>query len=140
MSPRAVAVLALALVVSLPLGVNVLAGEDGITAYERFAELGELEEQYGEYEVGANTGELSFNGRQLHHMELGEGGALAGFPKCSEVVGLGLLGLANQLGVAPQDIGIVGLTAQGNAVAVPPDRARRLCGREWDWIEAVGRG
>ena len=47
--------------------------------------------------------------------------------------GLGLLALANQLGAAPQDITLIAAAI----VAVPVDRARDLCGRPWDWIEAI---
>jgi hypothetical protein len=76
----------------------------------------------------------------LHHMALGGAGNVAARPKCSEVVGLGLLALANQLGLPAQSIAIVGAAPDGGAVAVPPGEARELCGRPWDWIEAVGRG
>jgi len=77
----------------------------------------------------------------LHHMALGEGGEIAARPDCSEVVGLGLLALSNQLGLPPQSIAIVGAAPGGTTtVAVPPGEARRLCGRRWDWIEAVGTG
>lgn len=76
----------------------------------------------------------------LHHMALGEDGAIAGLPDCSEVVGLGLLALSNQLGLPPQSIAILGTAPDGTTLAVPPGEARNLCGREWDWIEAVGRG
>lgn len=76
----------------------------------------------------------------LHHMALGEDGAIAAVPNCSEVVGLGLLALSNQLGLPPQSIAILGAGPDGGTVAVPPGEERQLCGREWDWIEAVGRG
>lgn len=76
----------------------------------------------------------------LHHMSVGENGEVAGQPDCSEVVGLGLLALSNQLGLPAQSIAIVGAAPDGSTVAVPPGEARNLCGREWDWIEAVGRG
>ncbi|HZK16296.1 MAG TPA: hypothetical protein VFC52_06890 [Solirubrobacterales bacterium] len=76
----------------------------------------------------------------LHHMALGEDGEVSAAPDCSEVVGLGLLALSNQLGLPPQSIAIVGAAPDGSTVAVPPGEARNLCGREWDWIEAVGRG
>lgn len=76
----------------------------------------------------------------LHHMSLGEPGEVAAEPDCSEVVGLGLLALSNQLGLPAQSIAIVGAAPDGSTVAVPPGEARNLCGREWDWIEAVGRG
>lgn len=76
----------------------------------------------------------------LHHMSLGEDGQVAARPDCSEVVGLGLLALSNQLGLPPQSIAIVGAATDGSTLAVPPGEARNLCGREWDWIEAVGRG
>lgn len=76
----------------------------------------------------------------LHHMSLGEGGEAIAEPDCSEVVGLGLLALSNQLGLPPQSIAIVGAAPDGSTVAFPPGEARDLCGAEWDWIEAVGRG
>jgi hypothetical protein len=76
----------------------------------------------------------------LHHMSLGEDGEATAEPDCSQVVGLGLLALSNQLGLPAQSIAIVGVAPDGSAVAVPPGEARNLCGREWDWIEAVGRG
>lgn len=76
----------------------------------------------------------------LHHMSLGGDGEVTGRPDCSEVVGLGLLALSNQLGLPPQSIAIVGAAPDGGTVAVPPGEARNLCGGEWDWIEAVGRG
>lgn len=140
MGPRAVAIVALALVVSIPLAANAFLGEDGIPAYERLSERGELEEEFDGYPVGEDAAGLGFRGEVLHHMELGDPDGGAGAPDCPEVVGLGLLALSNQLGVAAQDVAIVGLTEEGNAVAVPPGEARLLCEREWDWIEAVGRG
>jgi len=73
-------------------------------------------------------------------MSLGEDGAVAADPVCSEVVGLGLLALSNQLGLPALSIAILAAAPDGSTVAVPPGEARRLCGREWDWIEAVGRG
>lgn len=76
----------------------------------------------------------------LHHMSLGVDDEIYGPPDCSEVVGLGLLALSNQLGLPPQSIAIVGAAPGGGTVAVPPGEARRLCGTRWDWIEAVGRG
>lgn len=76
----------------------------------------------------------------LHHMALGGDGAIAAVPNCSEVVGLGLLALSNQLGLPAQSIAVLGAAPDGTTLAVPPGEARNLCGREWDWIEAVGRG
>jgi hypothetical protein len=80
--------------------------------------------------------------RLLFHMPVGEPGAPYAQPDCSQVNGLGLLGLANQLGAAPQDISIVAAAPRrgsrlGPTVAVPVDRTRSLCGRRWDWIEAI---
>ena len=76
----------------------------------------------------------------LHHMALGGPNGATARPDCPEVAGLGLLALANQLGLPPQSIAIVAAAPDGSILAVPPDQARRLCGRSWDWIEAVGRG
>ena len=80
--------------------------------------------------------------RLLFHMPVGGPGAAAAPPDCSETVGLGLLGLANQLGAAPQDITLIAAAPRrgdrlGPTVAVPVDRASELCGRRWDWIEAI---
>jgi hypothetical protein len=80
--------------------------------------------------------------RLLHHMSIGGPLDAAGLPDCSQTVGLGLLVLANQLGAAPQDVVIVAAAPRrgdrlGPTVAVPPDRTRELCGRPWDWIEAI---
>ncbi len=80
--------------------------------------------------------------RLLFHMAIGEPGAPYALPDCSQTVGLGLLGLANQLGAAPQDITAIAAAPRrgdrlGPTVAVPLDRTRELCGRRWDWIEAI---
>ena len=77
-------------------------------------------------------------GPVLHHMALGEEGVAAAFPNCSQVVGLGLLALANQLGYPAQDIRLIGVAPDGLTLTVGPDEARGLCGSRWDWIEAVG--
>ena len=77
----------------------------------------------------------------LHHMGIGTEDDRGGLPDCSQVVGLGLLALSNQLGFAPQDITLLAAPAGSRTatlVAYPVDRARELCGRRWDWIEAVG--
>ena len=75
----------------------------------------------------------------LYRMELGSQGDPAGLPDCSQVVGLGLLALSNQLHLPAQEIAIVGVAADRRFVVVPPSEARNLCGHRWDWIEAVGR-
>jgi len=80
--------------------------------------------------------------RLLFHYPVGGRGAATGLPNCSETVGLGLLGLANQLGAPPEDISLVAAAPRrgarlGPTVAVPVDRASDLCGRRWDWIEAI---
>lgn len=74
----------------------------------------------------------------LHHMGLGEGGDPAGPPDCSQVVGLGLLALSNQLGYPAQSIVLVAAAPDGTLVTTGIDDARSLCDRRWDWIEAVG--
>lgn len=136
---RAAAVAGVILVVSAPVWVHAVVMGEGIPSYDHLTELAELEEEFGGLPVEGSVEEIPFRGPTLHHMELGEPDGGAALPDCPEVTGLGLLALSNQLGVAAQDVAIVGLTAEGNAVAVPPDRARRLCGREWDWIEAIAR-
>lgn len=136
----AAAIAGLVVVLSAPVWFNAVVKGEGIPSHDRLTELADLEEEFDGYPVGDDPGELGFTGPVLHHMELGGGEGSAGAPDCPEVVGLGLLALSNQLGVAAQDVVIVGVTAEGNAVAVPPDQARRLCAREWDRIEAVGRG
>ncbi|HWO15797.1 MAG TPA: hypothetical protein VNM89_03695 [Solirubrobacterales bacterium] len=80
--------------------------------------------------------------RLLFHMPIGGPLDAAALPNCPETVGLGLLALANQLGAAPQDISLIAAAPRqgdrlGLTVAVPPDRASDLCGRRWDWIEAI---
>ena len=80
--------------------------------------------------------------RLLFHMSIGGPLSAAALPDCSHTVGLGLLALANQLGAAPQDITLIAAAPRrgsrlGATVAVPPDRAGDLCGRRWDWIEAI---
>ena len=81
--------------------------------------------------------------RLLFHMPVGGPGDAAALPNCSETVGLGLLGLANQLGARPKTSSLVAAAPRrgarlGPTVAVPVDRASDLCGRRWDWIEAIG--
>lgn len=83
--------------------------------------------------------------RLLHHMSIGGPLSAAALPDCSQTVGLGLLALANQLGAAPQDITLIAAAPRrgdrlGSTVAVPVDRASDLCGRRWDWIEAIAPG
>lgn len=136
----AVGLAALIVVLSTPVWVNAVVKGEGVPSYDRLTELRDLEDEFDGLPVEGSAEELPFDGPVLHPMELGDRGAVAGAPDCPEVVGLGLLALSNQLGVAAQDVAIVGVTAEGNAVAVPPDQARRLCAREWDRIEAVGRG
>ena len=80
--------------------------------------------------------------RLLHHMSIGGPLSAASLPDCSQTVGLGLLALANQLGAAPQDITLIAAAPRrgerlGRVVGVPVDRASDLCGRRWDWIEAI---
>jgi hypothetical protein len=80
--------------------------------------------------------------RLLFHMAIGAPGAPAALPDCSQVVGLGLLALSNQLGALPQQIPLIAAAPRrgsrlGPTVAVPVDRASELCGRRWDWIEAI---
>ncbi len=80
--------------------------------------------------------------RLLFHMPVGGGGNAAGPPDCSQTVGLGLLALAGQLGAVPQTITLIAASPRiargpGATVAVAPSQARRLCGRRWDWIEAI---
>jgi len=77
-------------------------------------------------------------GPVLHHMALGDANGIVALPNCSEVAGLGLLALSNQLGLPAQSIAIIGASPDGRIVAAPPSDSRRLCGRRWDWIEAVG--
>lgn len=137
---RAAAIVLLTVVISAPVWANALLGGEGIPSYDRLVELKELEGEFDGYPVEDNVEGLGFAGPVLHHMELGDPDGGVAPPDCSEVVGLGLLALSNQLGVAAQDVAIIGRTADGNAVAVPPGEARRLCGRRWDWIEAVGTG
>ena len=84
----------------------------------------------------------------LFHMPLGDSHNPAALPDCSQTVGLGLLGLANQLGAAPQSIVLVAASAVpphakegdgiGRFLTVPLGSAQELCGRPWDWIEAIG--
>ncbi len=93
-----------------------------------------------DYEVWKLPSTAGF--RLLFHMPIGSPGDAAALPNCSETVGLGLLGLANQLGAAPQDISLIAAAPRrgdrlGPTVAVPVDRASDLCGRRWDWIEAI---
>lgn len=81
------------------------------------------------------------SGLPPEHLALGGPRDPAAVPNCSEVVGLGLLALQNgATGVrmlaarhAPRAAG-----PAGEIVSVPIDDARLLCGRRWDWIEAVG--
>jgi len=136
----AAAIAGLVVLLSAPVWLNAVVKGEGILSYDRLTELRDLEDEFDGLPVEGSAEELPFDGPVLHHMELGDPDGGAGMPDCPEVVGLGLLALSNQLGVAAQDVAIVGVTAEGNAVAVPPDQARRLCAREWDWIEAVGRG
>jgi hypothetical protein len=93
-----------------------------------------------DYEVWRLPSTATF--RLLFHYPVGGPGTAADLPNCSETVGLGLLGLANQLGAPPQDISLVAAAPRrgarlGPTVAVPVDRASDLCGRRWDWIEAI---
>ncbi|HWO16620.1 MAG TPA: hypothetical protein VNM89_07905 [Solirubrobacterales bacterium] len=93
-----------------------------------------------DYEVWRLPATATF--RLLFHYPVGGPGAATGLPNCSETVGLGLLGLANQLGAPPEDISLVAAAPRrgarlGPTIAVPVDRASDLCGRHWDWIEAI---
>jgi hypothetical protein len=93
-----------------------------------------------DYEVWKLPQRASFH--LLFHMPIGEPGVSIALPDCSQTVGLGLLALANQLGAAPQDITLIAAAPRqgnrlGSTVAVPVDRASELCGRRWDWIEAI---
>lgn len=89
------------------------------------------------YEVWRRPAEPS--GPILHHMGLGNG-ERAGPPNCSQVVGLGLLALSNQLGYPAQSVVLVAAAPDGSLVIAGIDEARGLCDRRWDWIEAVGAG
>jgi hypothetical protein len=77
-------------------------------------------------------------GPVLDHISLGEGGSVVGMPDCSEVGGLGLLALANQLGYPAEDIRLIAIAPDGLLVVVPPSETDPLCGGPWDWIEAIG--
>lgn len=93
-----------------------------------------------EYEVWKLPPTATF--RLLFHMSIGGPRNAAALPDCSQTVGLGLLALSNQLAAAPQDISLVAASPRrgdrlGPAIAVPVDRASDLCGRPWDWIEAI---
>jgi hypothetical protein len=95
-----------------------------------------------DYEAWQLPSEAGFS--LLFHMAIGEPGSPAALPDCSQTVGLGLLALSNQLGAAAQDVVIAAAPPRrgnrlGTVVAVPASEARRLCGRRWDWIEAIGR-
>ncbi len=95
-----------------------------------------------EYEAWRLPPEADFS--LLFHMAIGRPGVPAALPDCSQTVGLGLLALSGQLGAVPQDIVLIAAgprrgSRPGAVVAVPPAEARKLCGRRWDWIEAIGR-
>jgi hypothetical protein len=77
-----------------------------------FVELGEMQLSAGEHEA-----ELRFGGADLHP---GSGG----FPRPE--VGPLLFAPANK--------------ELGELVSVPIEESERLCGKPWDWIEAVGSG
>jgi hypothetical protein len=80
-----------------------------------FISLGE-----GRLEAGAHSAELRFGGPDLHP---GSGG----FPETGALL------------FAPVPDETSGGPA-GEIVSVPIDDARLLCGKRWDWIEAVGIG
>ncbi len=93
-----------------------------------------------DYEVWRLPSTAGF--RLLFHMPIGGPLNAIGLPDCSQTVGLGLLALANQLGAAPQDITLIAAAPRrgdrlGSTVGVSVDRAQELCGRRWDWIEAI---
>ena len=77
-----------------------------------FIELGEAQ-----LSAGAHEAELRFGGADLHP---GSGG----FPRPE----------TGPLLFAPAD------DEAGEIVSVPVAESNRLCGKPWDWIEAVGSG
>jgi hypothetical protein len=88
------------------------------------------------YEVWQRPAEPE--GPVLHHMPLGEDGAIAGMPDCGQVGGLGLLALANQLGYPAEDIRLIAVAPDGTTAVALPNATDPLCAGPWDWIEAIG--
>lgn len=91
------------------------------------------------YEVWQRPAEpQGVEGPVLHHMPLGEDGAIAGMPDCGEVGGLGLLALSNQLGYPAEDVRIIAIAPDGTTAVAFANATDPLCAGPWDWIEAIG--
>jgi hypothetical protein len=88
------------------------------------------------YEVWQRPAEPE--GPVLHHMPLGDDGAIAGMPDCGEVGGLGLLALSNQLGYLAEDVRLIAIATDGSTMIALPNATDPLCAGPWDWIEAIG--
>lgn len=76
---------------------------------------------------------LEPEGLPPEHLALGSAGDPAAVPDCSQVVGLGLLPLVN---AGAGSVRMIAATPQGELVSA--EDPRELCGKRWDWIEAIG--